>query len=171
MRVALVRGLGRWLGIGCYATGYVMRSPLLCAMGLESVAERSFRRGDLSAARSRALQLLQLAEANPRDWNYGNALHKGHLMLGRIAFARDDFVTAESELIASARIPGSPQLNSFGPNMQLALDLLKAGRREAVFEYFALCARFWEMGQSQLRSWTRDIEQGRLPAFGGNLLY
>jgi hypothetical protein len=88
-----------------------------------------------------------------------------------VALARGDIVTAEAELIASARIPGSPQLASFGPNMQLALELLQAGRKDAVLEYFRLCDKFWEMGQSQLRTWSIDIENGRLPAFGGNLLY
>jgi hypothetical protein len=170
-RVAVVRALGRALGIACYATGKVFRNRRLRAMGLPSVAERNFRRGDFEAARARALQLLQLAEAEPNEWNYGNAVHKAHLILGRIAFARGDVAIAESELLASARVPGSPQLASFGPNMQLALDLLEAGRKDAVLEYFRLCGAFWEMGQSQLRSWARDVEQGRLPSFGGNLLY
>jgi len=55
--------------------------------------------------------------------------------------------------------------------MQLAFELLEAGRREAVLEYFRLGGDFWEMGRSQLRVWSTEVENGRLPAFGGNLFY
>jgi hypothetical protein len=78
---------------------------------------------------------------------------------------------AEAELLAAACVPGSPQLASFGPKMQLALELLQAGRRECVLEYFALCAKFWEMGERQLHTWTDDIKSGREPKCGGNLFY
>jgi hypothetical protein len=114
---------------------------------------------------------LRLSQAEPNDWNYGNAVHKAHIILGRVAFAHGDLDTARSELLASARVPGSPQLASFGPNMQLALEMLQAGRKDAVLEYFRLCDKFWEMGHSQLKTWSTDVESGRVPVFGGNLLY
>ena len=126
----------------------LFRSRSLRILGLPSVAERNFRRDKVDVASARAVQLLQLAEAEPNNWNYGNALHKAHLMLGRVALVRGDINTAESELLAAGRVPGSPQLASFGPNMQLAFELLQAGRREAVLEYFRLCGDFWEMGAS-----------------------
>jgi hypothetical protein len=140
-------------------------------MGLLSVAEHHFRHRRFDAASAGALQLLRVAEAEPNDWNYGNAVHKAHLMLGRVSLARGDLDTAGAELLASARVPGSPQLASFGPNMQLALELLQTGRKDIVLEYFRLCDKFWETGQAQLRSWSSDIENGRLPSFGGNLFY
>jgi hypothetical protein len=55
--------------------------------------------------------------------------------------------------------------------MQLALELLQAGRKECVLEYFALCEKFWELGKAQLRAWSDDIKSGRQPVFGGNLFY
>ena len=171
IRIAVVQVVGQALGIACFATGALFRSRSLRMLGLPSVAERNFRRNKVDVASARAVQLLQLAEAEPNDWNYGNAVHKAHLMLGRVALVRGDIDTAESELLAAARVPGSPQLASFGPNMQLAFELLQAGRREAVLEYFRLCGDFWEMGRSQLRTWSTDVENGRLPAFGGNLFY
>jgi len=78
-------------------------------------------------------------------------------MLGRVALVQGDIDTAESELLAAARVPGSPQLASFGPNMQLAFELLQAGRREAVLEYFRLCGDFWEMSRSQLRVCSTEV--------------
>ena len=170
-RIAVVQALGRTLGISCFALGKIFRSHWLCVLGLPSVAEHSFRHRRFDEASAKALQLLQFAEAKPNDWNYGNAVHKAHLVLGRVALARGDLETAGAELLASARVPGSPQLASFGPNMQLALELLQADRKDIVLEYFSLCDKFWETGEAQLRSWSSDIENGRLPSFGGNLLY
>ena len=153
-RLAVVRTLGRALGITCFAFGSIFRSRSLRILGLPSVAERNLRRGNLDAARARAVQLLRLAEVEPDNWDYGNAVHKAHIMLGRVALARGDLDLAGVELIASARTPGSPQLASFGPNMQLALELLQAGRKDAVLEYFRLCDQFWELGHARLRSWS-----------------
>jgi|SRR5688572_10478134 len=171
IRIAVAQALGQALGLACFATGTLFRSRSLRMLGLPSVAERNFRRSKVDGASARAVQLIQLAESEPKDWNYGNAVHKAHLMLGRVALVRGDIDTAEAELLAAARVPGSPQLASFGPNMQLALELLQAGSTEAVLEYFRLCGDFWEIGQSQLRAWSTDVENGRLPAFGGNLVY
>ncbi len=48
-------------------------------------------------------------------------------------------------LIAAGKSPGSPQMDSFGPNMTLAKDLLEKGERDAVLEYFMRCRKFWKM--------------------------
>ena len=74
-------------------------------------------------------------------------------------------------LRASGETPGSPQLNSFGPNMSLARDLLEQGETEAVLAYFELCRVFWKMGGSRLDAWAREVRAGNLPAFGANLSY
>jgi len=98
-------------------------------------------------------------------------VHHGHLILGRVALAARDLRSARQELLAAGNTPGSPQLNSFGPNMELALQLLRAGDHEVVLEYLSLCRRFWQLGQPQLDHWTSDVMAGREPAFGAHLLY
>jgi hypothetical protein len=97
-------------------------------------------RGSRETARSRAQKLLALAEANRNDWNYGNAVHDGHVVLGQVALAFGDVDTAKSELLAAGRTPGSPQLNSFGPNMRLASDLLDAGEGDVVVQNLSCVA-------------------------------
>ena len=62
-------------------------------------------------------------------------------------------------------------MNSFGPNMSLARDLLEKGERETVLQYFELCRKFWKMGQRNLDQWTEDVKAGRTPEFGANLVY
>jgi hypothetical protein len=68
-------------------------------------------------------------------------------------------------MLASGRTPGSPQLNSFGPNTDLAQALLEAGDRKAVLQYLELCRRFWAHGETTLDRWATDIEAGRAPDF------
>lgn len=78
---------------------------------------------------------------------------------------------ARARLLAAGRAPSSPQLGSFGPNLALAQELLAAGEEGAVLEYFKLCGKTWKMGREKLRAWTRDVNAGRPPDFGANLLY
>ena len=69
----------------------------------------------------------------------------------------------------AGKTPGSPQLNSFGPNMMLAEALLEAGRKETVIEYLKLCGKFWKRGQ--VDKWIEVIKEGGIPKFGANLRY
>lgn len=95
-----------------------------------------------------------MVEHHKDDWNYGNAIHKANSALGMLALRNGDKAAARRHLLASAETKGSPQMNSFGPNMQFADAMLHAGGHEAVLVYFARClalsrvvARFgkWEM--------------------------
>ncbi|HMF36252.1 MAG TPA: hypothetical protein VKF17_06415 [Isosphaeraceae bacterium] len=65
---------------------------------------------------------------------------------------------------------GSPQLNSFGPSMSFAREMLEAGEREPVLEYLNLCRSFWKGDEGRLDRWTREIKEGRIPDFGPSLL-
>ncbi|MBI4603643.1 MAG: hypothetical protein HY721_16950 [Planctomycetes bacterium] len=66
---------------------------------------------------------------------------------------------------------GPRATNRFGPNMRLARELLLAGEREAVLEYFRRCAGFWKRGASRLEGWRSAVEAGKMPDFGPNLIY
>jgi hypothetical protein len=67
--------------------------------------------------------------------------------------------------------PGSPQLNSFGPNMRPVRDLLAVGEREVVRQYFDLCCNFWKLCKEPLDRWDYDVADSRAPNFGPNLIY
>jgi len=136
---------------------------------LADVAEMALLAGDPEKAKKYSTELLNAAvEATP-DWNYGNAVHHGNLILGRVALSEGDIDAAERYLLKAGKTPGSPQLNSFGPNMMLARTLLEAGRKEAVIEYLRLCGKFWKKGI--LEDWIEVIEEGGMPEFGANLRY
>jgi hypothetical protein len=122
-------------------------------------------------AKTYALALLEQADTLRNDWNYGNAIHVANLVLGQIALTSGDITEARRLLLEAGRTPGSPQLNSFGPNMLLAKGLLAKGEREAVVQYFDLCATFWKDRQGRLPAWKAAVQKGEEPQFGPNLSY
>lgn len=138
---------------------------------LRDVAKESLVMGKTEDARRYANELLTLLAKFQGDWNYGNAVHDGNLVLGRIAVTEGQLDEAKRYLIEAGKSPGSPQLDSFGPNMSLAKDLLEKGEKDVVLEYFALCRKFWKMGSASLDQWTSEVKGGKTPDFGANLVY
>jgi hypothetical protein len=138
---------------------------------LNHAARNALQAGNVRDAEALANELAQLAPKYANDWNYGNAIQDANQVLGRIALAKDDVAEAKRRLLASADSKGSPQMNSFGPNLQLAKALLEKGEREVVLEYFQRCSKFWTLGQDRLAEWTALVKQGEIPEFGANLAY
>jgi len=139
--------------------------------GLTDAAKAAFETGQFERAERYADELLELAPQFRDNWNYGNAVHDGHVVLGRLALLHDDVEGAVHHLSAAGETPGSPQLDSFGPNMSLARDLLQREQWEAVLAYLQQCGRFWKLGHDRLDEWSHDVESRKMPAFGPNLLY
>lgn len=138
---------------------------------LADAAKDSFEADKEADARVYAEELLALASRFPKDWNYGNAIHDGNMVLGRIALKEGKPDEAKRRLIEAGKTPGSPQLDSFGPNMSLAHDLLAKGERDQVLQYFELCRKFWDMSDGKLDHWAQDVKANRKPDFGANLIY
>jgi len=127
--------------------------------------------GKLDEATAHGTELLKDAANFPRDWNHGNAIHKGNLILGRVALRKGDVNEAKSRLLAAGRTQGSPQLDSFGPNMTLAEELLQRGEKQTVLEYLDLCEKFWKLDNGSLSAWRLMIRNDKTPGFGAHLLY
>ena len=138
---------------------------------LDDLAKMAFAAGDVEKARNYANELLQQAPQHRNSWNYGNAIHCGNIILGRIAVREGRLDDAKDFLLKAGKTPGSPQLNSFGPNMSLAKDLLEKGERSMVLAYFEECRAFWKLGGNKLTEWTKDVTAGLTPDFGANLIY
>jgi hypothetical protein len=154
-----------------YAAGVVTKRPYLRMLGLRGVAEYALKQCRYDVTEAKASELLSLAAQFHSDWYYGNALHHGYLLRGLAALARNDFIAAGTDLLAAGRTPGSPQLNSFGPNMRLARDLLVAGYAAPVIEYFRLCGVFWKRDNGKLQRWAEEVRAGTVPDFGPHLVY
>ena len=130
------------------------------------LATTAFHAGQFEQAREYAESMLG---GHRQGWNVGNRIHYGNLTLGRLALLEGAVEEAKSRLIAAGETSGSPQLNSFGPDMTLAQELLERGEFEVVLRYFSLCSEFWELGQEELQAWTARVEKGGMPDFSMNL--
>jgi Gram-negative bacterial TonB protein C-terminal len=138
---------------------------------LAKLAKAAFAAGDLIKAKALATELLGDAPQYKGDWNYGNAIHDGNMVMGLVALRGGSTATAVQYLQAAGKSPGSPQLGSFGPNMTLAKELIDAGQGAAVVGYFDECRTFWKMGGQKLDDWSAMVRGGGKPNFGANLLY
>ncbi len=138
---------------------------------LNAAAKQSFVAGNVADAEKFAQELVTLTPQFKGDWNYGNAVQDANLVLGRIAVKAGRIDDAKRLLLEAGKSPGSPQMNSFGPNMSLAKDLLEKGERDVVVEYFELCRKFWKMDNGRLDQWSQQAKAGKVPDFGANLVY
>jgi len=140
-------------------------------LAMTDLALLEVEHGSLVNAEEYGRELLRIAPAYKDDWNYGNAIHKANLALGHVALRNGKLSEAKMFLIEAGKTPGSPQLNSFGPNMTLAKELFNRGEKEVVLQYFDECDRFWEMGHDDLRNWKALVKDGIEPDFRANLSY
>lgn len=97
------------------------------------LAEAAFDAGQIEKAEMYAKELIENTDEESGD--AGNRLHRGHIILGRVALLHEDLETAERDLKAAVEAPMSPTLSSFGPDVQLAIELLQHGRRTSVIDY------------------------------------
>jgi hypothetical protein len=132
---------------------------------LPSAALAAYNTKRYSEAADLALKSILAAESFKGNWNYSNALHIGHTVLGLLALRHEKIPKALSELHASANVAGSPQLGSFGPSMRLARGLLELGEAEQVLIFLEACSKFWEMGDSWIPIWQKKIRRGAIPNF------
>jgi hypothetical protein len=132
---------------------------------LGELAGMAFEAGQLDKSGRYANDLLKMAQGREKNWNYGNAIHDGNVVLGRIALRSGNVTKANEYLLQAGKTPGSPQLNSFGPNFILAKELVEKGEKQSVIEYLRLCETFWKGNTQLLQQWIAEIEQGHHPDF------
>ncbi len=138
---------------------------------LAATAKAAYGAGSYEIAEKYATELLASSSDYPNDWNYGNAIHDGNMVLGLVAVEKGDIDLAIEYLLKAGDTSGSPQINTFGPNMTLAEVLIEKGEAESVLEYFELCKKFWELEGGKLESWAASVRGGGKPDFGANLLF
>lgn len=138
---------------------------------LNDAAKDSFVVGKVEEAKKYAEELMTLTPQFPGDWNHGNAVQDANLVLGRIAVREGRIDDAKRYLVEAGKSTGSPQMNSFGPNMSLAKDLLEKGEKQVVLDHFETCRKYWKLHDGRLDQWRDEVQAGRIPDFGANLDY
>ena len=141
---------------------------------LTAQAQAALKAGNPALAAALAGQLLR-ANTDKSAWYYGDVIYDANQMLGLAALRRGDVSAAKRCLLAAGRTPGSPVLDSFGPEMPLAKALLAQGHKQVVLTFLSLVAKFWatpKPGQerfsavytrngAQLHKWERQIRAGQ----------
>jgi hypothetical protein len=105
-------------------------------------AKSAINANNTKAATKYALQMLK-ENTDRKVWYYGNVFHEAHQILGLAALKEGRTSEAKKQLIEAGKTPGSPQIDTFGPNMVLAQQLLLKGEKQVVIEYLDLVAKFW----------------------------
>lgn len=134
-------------------------------------AQAAYEAGASVRAGLWADEMLGDADGHQDDTSYSDEIHYGNIVLGLLALQKADVKTAGNDLVQAAAIAGNPHLDTFGPNMMLAQELLRKGDRKPVLEYFDSCARFWTSGDKRLKRWRAEVNAGAMPDFGANLRY
>jgi hypothetical protein len=131
--------------------------------------QQKYEAGEIEEVKSDVNEIKRLLPNYVTNWNYGNAVHKMNIVEGRMALQKGNVEEAKKYLISAGKTKGSPQLNSFGPNMSLAKELLEKREKEIVIQYLDLCSKFWKGDFSKLNDWKEIVQQGKIPEFGANL--
>jgi hypothetical protein len=131
---------------------------------LDDQVKAAYEKANDAELTALAHEYLELATIYRCNWNYGNAIHDANRYLGLASLRRGNVDEAARFLVLSGKSTGSPQLDSFGPELDLADQLLKRGQTEAVTEYLKDIKHFWEMDDGQVDRWLAAIGKGEKPS-------
>jgi|LakMenEpi03Aug12_release.lakeMendotaPanAssembly.Ray.scaffolds.fasta_scaffold84217_3 serine/threonine protein kinase len=140
------------------------------------LAHAALEANETELAKQHGSETLQKNTDDTND-NYGNIIHNANQILGRCVLREGKLADAKAYLLKAGATPGSPQLKSFGPQLQLARELLEKGEKESVLQYLDLVSKFWAsdseesaLGKQEskvhaalIEGWKREISEGKIP--------
>jgi thiol-disulfide isomerase/thioredoxin len=145
---------------------------------LEAQAQTALAAGNNTEALQLGKDLLR-DNVDRSSWNYGNVVYDANQIMGMAALKQGRVAPAENYLLAAGRTPGSPQLDSFGPDMKLAQALYAHGEHRVVVTFLDEVARFWAVAPANepkqflplfashaatLKHWKGQIAAGQRPS-------
>jgi len=183
------------LGLAALVAGTMLAHPVFCPaaspvmqeqgsgpgyqrlQALQAQAEAALKAGNAHKASALAAQLLR-ENTDKTSWNYGNVVYDANQLLGLAALRQGNIKAADQYLLAAGRTPGSPQLDSFGPEMPLAQALYAKGQAKTVQSFLNLIIKFWgttrpgmekyksvdEGNAAQIHTWQAQIAAGQTPS-------
>jgi tetratricopeptide (TPR) repeat protein len=119
--------------------------------------------GENESAECYAMQMLRRDPSGPSVPDANELKHHAHTVLGILAIRVGDERLACDHLLASATISRTPVLSSFGPEMDLAAELLIRGHKQAIIEFLKLCSSWWHTDDHRAERWIQEIERGCWP--------
>ena len=130
---------------------------------LNSLITKKYKQGDFVSVKKLATEYLTLADNYKNNWNYGNAIHDANRVLGLISYQKGEYDEAVLYLSKAGKSSGSPQLDSFGPELDLANLLLKQGKAAEVKSYLVDIQTFWRMDNGIVNEWIEAIDRNEKP--------
>jgi hypothetical protein len=125
------------------------------------LAKSAFEANDFKLAEESAKFVLKECKHHKGEWCYGNGIFYGNHVLGLLEMENGNIKKAISFLSKAGKTPGSPQLDSFGPSLELAQKLLDCGEKAAVISYLKDCQKFWKSKETKLTAKIKQIEAGK----------
>ncbi len=130
---------------------------------LADLIEAAYKGGNYGQVEKLASEYLALAKTYRCNWSHGNAIHDANRFLGLVSIRNGNIEEAAEYLLQAGKSTGSPQLNTFGPRLDLANELLKQGKRDAVAAYLDAIQSFWKMNGGLIEEWSISIRKGETP--------
>jgi thiamine pyrophosphokinase len=145
------------------------------ALFLGDLAKDSFSAGEVADAKMFAEELREIVRKKKDEWDFraakGKAIQDVNIVLGRLALKEGRVAEAKTYLLAAGKGFDSSLENLDCPrNMSLARDLLLKGEKQVVLQYLEECKNSWIRGFDQIREWSAEITDGKIPDFGANLI-
>jgi tetratricopeptide (TPR) repeat protein len=129
---------------------------------LPYMAQSALKAGKLDKAGEYANKMLAAAKTETKN---GKLVYYGNFILGMLAVKKGDIDAAGKYLLEAGKSTGSATLNSFGPDMSLARELLAKGKRDIVLEFLKECSKFWKSSNGICDQWIKEMENGGTPDF------
>jgi hypothetical protein len=126
------------------------------------LAELIYESQGADAAIPHCKELVELAGKDIET--YASEFHEAQQIWGRAELLRGNTQAAIDHLLESARVPGSPDLDTFGPSLRLCNLLIAKEERKAAIAYLTLCAKFWD--GPPIDDWIKTLEDGGTPDYG-----
>ncbi len=144
---------------------------------MQAQANAALKAGDAQKASALATQLLR-QNTDTKLWYYGDIVYDANQILGLAALREGKVAAADQYLLAAGHTPGSPVLDSFGPEMPLAQALYAKGQKQAVQSFLTLVLKFWgttrpgnekyqavdQANAAKIHEWQAQIAQGQTPS-------
>jgi hypothetical protein len=118
----------------------------------------AWKANEFDVARQSAKFALDAYANSGASFKNGDLLFVGHSILGLLDLRDGNVKSSIAHLLASANSKGSPVLNSFGPEFDLARALYEKGERDSIVQFLKEVEKFWK--REKVESWLTMIQEG-----------
>ncbi len=147
-------------GIDAYSKACLRSTTLLERVNYASELARLSVSCQPSVAATNAHQVLVDISNLEDESRVLHARHYAHIVLGHLSLQAGDVPRAVECLRLASSQNGDAAMRTYGPDLELAAQLVERGQRSAVVDYLTECIRISPGLAPMFREWVRKIESG-----------